>query len=135
MFVQDIKYYSDEESLIPKEDDCADVCVSDGNMKLLAFMHPAGNLQIGQELSVLFSLDYDDLQQINNDEEEYYIRPNCYYYGYDVIGTVVSNDSGLIKVFNFLIKLGRIPDDIQTGDWIKVSITRLDVYAQSIVKK
>ncbi|MCB0356782.1 MAG: hypothetical protein KDD40_07225 [Bdellovibrionales bacterium] len=112
----------------------ADVIITDGKIEIPTFCSPC-HYKVGDEVKDVGILDYIDIEKLETEPvniENPVYKPSTK--TYLVKGQIVNykkkgsmgNDVDL-KIGNIIIDFGRIPGDIQDGDWVLVEISRFDL--------
>ncbi len=92
------------------------------------FCHPCHYTNNEKIISPLFALFVKNI--IKNSYQSEYISSNSSgEFGYDICGILLNKKEGTVKVKGLIIDIsdGYIPDDVEEGDMIELSCSRLDV--------
>lgn len=118
MYIREIvEYYRDDNE--------AEVLVSDGSFDLVCYLFPAKNLQVGQVVEVIYAFNCSNI--VINSAGEYHVEKKGGYYSYVLTAKVVDRKNQLVIIGDLLIRIDvAIPADIMDGQYISFSVLRLD---------
>lgn len=119
MYIKTIQHYS-------KEDNEADVIVSDGLYDILCYYAPAPMIQTNQIVRSILSFLCTDICRSKEGLER--IIKLDGYYAYELTGVLISKHDCLLRIGGLVIELdGYIPGDVSENEYISCCVQRLDV--------
>lgn len=108
-----------------KDDNEADIIVSDGYYQLRCYVYPVKTISINQIVNCISGFACSDVVKIEHDN--YDVIKLSQYYAYELHAKVVSRKKNVVKVGGLRIYLDTvIPKDICDNDYVSFSVMRLD---------
>ena len=118
--------YIDKIITFNKDDQEADLIVSDGINKVMCYACPINDVQINQKVSSIYGFDCGVIERTN--ESKFEITKCQDYYAYSLVGKIICKKNGHVRVGKLEIYIDKlIPNDIQEGEFIFFNVTRLDL--------
>lgn len=119
MRIKNILYFS-------KEDQEAEVIISDGDYDLICYACPIDTLERSAGIRELFAFSCMDI--VRADERRCSVKKLPQHYAYAMTAKVHSKQKGIVCLGKLRIRLdGDIPNDISDGEYISFRVQRLDL--------
>ena len=112
---------------LSKEASEAEVHLSDGEFRLTCFSHPFKIEKVENRSFRLYALNTQHIYKVEN-ERKFFIEKGEDPYNYIIIGKVLDNLKGFLKIGEFIIELDTpIPSDVDTNSYISFYCDRIDI--------
>ncbi len=119
MYVEKIIHYD-------KQDNEADLLVSDGEYSVICYAYPIKSVHRAQKVTDIYGFNCTHIFKVA--KKEYNIKKLSSYYDYTLIAQVVSRVERIVRIGKIRIHLdSEIPKDIFNGEYISFSVMRLDI--------
>ncbi|MBF2353136.1 hypothetical protein [Listeria welshimeri] len=113
---------------IDKEALEAEVLLSDNNYCILCFSSPCTLSENSIFEDIIYGFNVENIFKLS--QEEYAVEKDDKSYSHKLKGKFVDDRNSILQIEEFRIDLsdGEIPKDIIAGDFIEVSVSRIDIY-------
>ncbi|MBC1364867.1 hypothetical protein HB797_11555 [Listeria welshimeri] len=113
---------------IDKEAQEAEVLLSDNNYCILCFSCPCTLSENSIFEDIIYGFNVENIFKLS--QEEYAVEKDDKSYSHKLKGKFVDDRNSILQIGEFIIDLsdGEIPKDTIAGDFIEVSVSRIDIY-------
>ena len=109
-----------------REDNEAEICISDGEYSLNCYAYPVKSISLEQNICGLYGFSCDGI--VKSYDFNFSIKKLPQYYAYCLTAKVVSTNDHVVQIGKIYINLdSELPKDIREGDYISFTVQRLDL--------
>lgn len=112
---------------ISKDDNEADIIVSDGVFDILCYVNPLVAIATNSRIISIYGFMCTDVYRTDKQVDSVEKLPE--YYAYRIIGKIFSKAEHIIQIGEIMIHIdSEIPNDMEDGEYVSVKVLRFDAF-------